>query len=291
MKPHLEQSADLAALIDAAVQALVAAEISTARLDAEVLMAEAAGVSRAAVVSGSLVPDAAIVTRWADFIARRCAREPLAYIVGHKEFFSLDFQVTPAVLIPRPETETLVAASLAAIADRAASLVADLGTGSGAIAVAISANAPGARVVATDISQAVLEVARCNARRHRCADRVEFRLGDCFEALRDDNLEGRFDLVVSNPPYVADREIAALAPEVAEFEPRAALAGGADGLDFYRRIVPRVPAFLKPQGELMVEVGAGQAARVIEICRAAGLVEAAAIGDLTGIERVVRARR
>jgi len=292
MKPDRESVRNRKRLLLArATQTLVQAGVERPNSESELLLAAALGVDRARLLTGSFCFDDCSIARFEEFIARRASREPLAYIVGHKEFFSLDFQVTPAVLIPRPETETLVAAALKAIADRAASLVADLGTGSGAIAVAICANAPGARVMATDISQAVLEVARGNARRHRCADRVEFHLGDCFEALRDDNLEGRFDLVVSNPPYVADREIAALAPEVAQFEPRAALAGGADGLDFYRRIVPRVPAFLKPRGELIVEVGAGQAARVIDICRAAGLVEAAAIGDLTGIERVVRARR
>jgi len=287
-----EPSASVRSLIRAAAQMLEARGVKSAMLDAEILMAEAAGVSRARVLAETRSDSAAlsprVVARFGEYVARRAAREPLAYIVGRKEFFSLDFEVTRSVLIPRPETEILVAAALEFISGQPEARVLDIGTGSGAIAIAIAANAPGVRIVATDISKESLEVAYRNAERLGVASRIEFRHGDCWAAL-DGGAPMRFDLMVSNPPYVEDARLDALAPEIREHEPRLALTGGPDGLDFYRRILGSAAKFIRPGGELMVEVGAGQAASVIDMCREAGCTGAVAIRDLAGIERVVRA--
>jgi release factor glutamine methyltransferase len=283
----VEPSESVRSMIRTAAQMLEARGVESAMLDAEILMAEAAGVSRAG-LSDSVPLRSDKMMRFLRYVARRADREPVAYIVGRKEFFSLDFEVDRNVLIPRPETETLVAAGLEFIAGRPQSRVLDIGTGSGAIAIAIAANVPGVRLVATDISKESLEVAHKNAERLGVADQIKFRHGDCWAAL-DGCVPMRFDLVVSNPPYVEDAALDALAPEIREHEPRLALAGGPDGLDFYRRILGRAAKFIRPGGELQVEVGAGQAVSVIDMCREAGCSAAVAIRDLACIERVVRA--
>lgn len=291
MSAEARDAAALAEALAAATARLASAGIETARLDAEVLMAEAAGVSRAALVATAARPDGVALARFEAMVARRAAHEPLAYIVGHREFFSLEFEVSPAVLIPRPETEAVVECALEYLARRPAAMVLDLGTGSGAIAIAIAVNAPEARIAATDISKASLEVASRNARRHGCAGRIAFLHGDCFAALERGWDGARFDVIVSNPPYVSDGELAMLAPEVREFEPRAALLSGADPLIFHRRIADGIARWLADDGEVIVEVGAGQARAVAEVLRAAGCAQASVVRDLAGIERVVRARR
>lgn len=282
-------AAETAVAIAAASDALARAGIASARLDAELLMAAAAGVSRAAIVSGAARIGADAIERFERMLARREAREPLAYIVGYREFFSLELAVRPGVLIPRPETETVVEAALDFLRERPDAAVLDIGTGSGAIAIAIAANAPAARIVAVDISKVSLEVAADNARRHRCAGRIALRRSDCFAGLETD--VPPFDLIVSNPPYLAARELAALAPDVRDFEPRVALTDGRDGLEFYRRIAAGVARWLGRDGEMIVEVGAGQAEAVEVILRAAGLAASGRRRDLAGVERVVRARR
>jgi len=280
-----------AALLADASHRLAEAGIDSARLDAELLLAASASVSRESVVMARLVPDPKILARFEALLARRLAREPLAYIVGRKEFYSLEFEVTPAVLIPRPETETLVAASLRTLELNSPSRVLDLGTGSGAIAIAITANAPEAHVVATDISAAALEVAKRNAMRIGVASRVEFRRADLFGPLDGGSTLGRFDLIVSNPPYVEEGAEASLAPEIREYEPRLATISGPDGLRFYRRIAADAVAHLAESGVLMVEIGAGQAAAVASLFSGAGMQVFDVLNDLAGIERVVVARR
>ena len=230
-----------------------------------------------------LNPD--LIRKFRRTVARRAEREPLAYIIGHKEFFSLDFEVTPAVLIPRPETETLVEEALKFLTPRKPPRVLDIGTGSGAIAVAIAMNALDAHLVATDISESALEVARHNAMRHRCEDRIDFIDTDLFPPG-----DTRFDLIVSNPPYIADADLDALQPEIRLHEPRLALAAGADGLDFYRRIVAECRSRLNPDGALMVEIGAGQLNAVQALFRRAGFSNIDAVRDLARIDRVVAAR-
>lgn len=276
--------------IDIAAQRLAAVGIESSRLDAEVLMAEAAGVTREAIVTGSIDLSSAILKKFEAMVARREKREPIAYIVGHKEFYSLDFEVSRAVLIPRPETEHVVAAALEAIASMREPRVLDIGAGSGAIAIAIAANARAARVTATDISDDALAVAARNAMRHHVADHIAFRRADCFEVPTGESLLGFFDLIVSNPPYIDDDSLGNLEPEVLRYEPRAALAAGPGGLNFFRRIAAGARAHLQSDGELIVEVGVGQATAVVEIFERAGLGAFSVLNDLAGHPRVVRAR-
>jgi release factor glutamine methyltransferase len=284
---HAAQAA--AAAIATASARLVGAGVQSARLDAELLMVAAAGVSRAAIIANAARIDAGVLDRFEAMVARRAAREPLAYIVGRREFFSLEFAVRPGVLIPRPETEAVVEAALDFLRARPAASVLDIGTGTGAIAIAIAANAPAARIVAVDVSKVSLEVVSENATRHRCEHRVVFREGDCFSALDADGAP--FDLIVSNPPYIARPEIAALEPEVRDFEPRLALEGGSDGMDFYRKIAAGLVRWLAPDGEAILEVGMGQAGAVAAMMRGAGCAAAERLRDLAGVDRVVRARR
>jgi release factor glutamine methyltransferase len=288
-EPRTGQSAATAAL-SAATGRLARAAVESARLDAELLMAAAAHTSRAALIIGAAHIDATVLERFERMVARRAAREPLAYIVGHHEFFSLEFEVCPGVLVPRPETETLVETALGFLNGRLSATILDIGTGSGAIAITIAKNAPQARIVALDISQVSLEVADRNARRHRCADRITFLQGDCFTALDAARDRPPFDLIVSNPPYIAEAEFATLAPEVRDFEPRVALAGGCDGMDFYRKIAAGLSRWLRRGGEVILEVGVGQADAVEALMRAAGCLASVRVPDLSGVERVVRAQ-
>ncbi|MGH7815449.1 MAG: peptide chain release factor N(5)-glutamine methyltransferase [Candidatus Binataceae bacterium] len=276
-------------ILDAAVRHLQAAGIDPALLDAQLLMAEAAGVSRATLLAGYAPGDAAIA-RFEAWVAMRARRVPVAYIIGRKEFYSLDFFVTPEVLIPRPETETAVDAALAALADRPDSRVLDIGTGSGAIAIAIAHNAPAARITAADISSGALEVARHNAAKHGLSDRIEFRVADLFDVRHDGAPLGLFDLIVSNPPYIADDEIASLAPEVRDHEPRIATVAGPDGLAFYRRIAAGARAQLNPGGAIIVEIGAGQSCAVQGIFAQSGFSAASVLNDLAGHPRALTMR-
>src|SRR5690606_29533287 len=222
--------------------------------------------------------------RFEALVARRAAGEPVAYLVGTRGFWRLELAVTPDTLVPRPETELLVELALARIDPRAAARVADLGTGSGAIALAIAGERPRARVVATDASAAALEVARANAAALGLGN-VEFRHGDWWAPLAGE----RFALVASNPPYIADGD-AHLAQGDLRFEPRAALASGADGLDAIRAIVAGAPAHLRDGGWLLVEHGWEQGAAVRALFEAAGFDEVATERDLEQRDRVTLGR-
>jgi release factor glutamine methyltransferase len=290
MEPDRPSVRKLAAsLLAEASVILREAAVENPALDAELLLAAVAGVGRPSLLTGSFALDDQYLGRFRQFIARRAAREPLAYIVGHKEFFGLDLEVTPEVLIPRPETELVVEAALAVLPGKPRASVLELGTGSGAIAIGIAVNAPDVHVAATDIASGALETAHRNAERHGCSDRIEFLLGDCFAALPCSH--PKFDLIISNPPYVRDSEMAGLEPEVARYEPEIALRGGKDGLDFYRRIAAQVNSYLVSGGEIIVEVGAGQAPDVARILEGSGARTVEIIRDLGGHERVVRTRR
>ncbi|MGE5229536.1 MAG: peptide chain release factor N(5)-glutamine methyltransferase [Deltaproteobacteria bacterium] len=267
------------------------------RLDAELLLAEAIGSSRAELFRDpgrELDPEEA--TRFEDLMARRLAREPVAYILGRRAFRTIELEVTPDVLVPRPETETLVDVALEALAAMPIAgpdpedepLALDVGTGSGCIALALVAEDAFVRLVATDIEPGALAVARRNAARLGFARRVEFVLSDLFADVG----VRPFDLVVSNPPYIPADEYVALEPNVRDYEPRLALYGGVDGLDVYRRLVPGAALLLRPGGTLALEVGAGQADDVAGIMAAAGAYETPERrSDLSGVPRVVFARR
>jgi release factor glutamine methyltransferase len=266
--------------VESAVIALTAAGCETPRLDAELLLAAAMGVERAAIVAdpGRPLPPEA-VRAFADFARRRREREPVAYILGAKGFRFLDLAVDPRVLIPRPETEHVVEAALAL---PAGARVVDVGTGSGAIALALKHERPDLTVVATDVSEAALAVAAANAA--RLGLDVELLAGDLLAPVG-----GRVDAVVSNPPYVATADRLMLAPEITRHEPAGALFAGADGLAVVRRLVAEIAASGATFAAL--EVGAGQAAAVAALFVAAGLPETEHVSDLAGVERVVVARR
>ena len=261
-----------------------AAGLDSPELDARILIGYALALDHAGLAAAEkqeLPVDATMQIE--AFAARRLAREPIARIVGEKEFWGLPFAVTSAVLVPRPETETVVELALSLV-DRAAPMrIADLGTGSGAILLALLSELPHARGIGIDIAADALDVARTNAERLGLADRAEFAQRD-FTAL-----EGTFDLVVSNPPYIASGDIAHVAPEVRNHDPRHALDGGADGLVAYRAIAAIAPRLLRAGGHLVVEIGVGQERAVGELFTANGLAIAVVRHDLLGIPRVLAA--
>lgn len=228
-------------------------------------------------------------TTFRELIKRRVDGWPVAYLLGEKEFFLLPFEVTPAVLIPRPETETLVAEAVALLKKQPAPVALDLCTGSGCIAVSVARGAKEARVTATDVSPDALDVARRNAQRNGVADRIDFRAGDLFAALPPG---AAFDLIATNPPYVAQSELAGLQPEVRDHEPRLALDGGPDGLAFYRRIASGVGAVMKPGAWLLAEIGATQRDAVTALFAERPELEVVkTLKDMDGHARVVVARK
>lgn len=261
---------------------LAAAGIDGAALEARRIMAVAMQVApdRVSLMQTESLSGAA-EDRLGRLAARRCAREPLSHILGVRAFHRHEFRVTAEVLDPRPETETLVEAACAVPFET----VLDLGTGSGCILLSLLAARPLARGVGTDISQAALAVAQENATRLGLDDRCRLREADWF-----DGIEGKYDLVVSNPPYIAAAEMAGLAPEL-EHEPRGALTDGGDGLSAYRTITARVGAYLVPGGRLMVEVGWRQGPEVAGMMHRAGLTEVRILPDLDGRDRVVSGRQ
>ncbi|MGH6896081.1 MAG: peptide chain release factor N(5)-glutamine methyltransferase [Geminicoccaceae bacterium] len=267
---------------------LAAAGIEDARAEAWLLLATATGRERAELMAGTAAAlDAAQAARLEELVRRRVAREPIAYILGEKEFWSLTFEIDPAVLIPRPETETVVAAVLDAINERRAALrLLDLGTGSGCLLLALLSELPNATGLGIDASAAALTLAARNAARLGLAGRATFRRGRWGEGL-----EGHFDVIVGNPPYVAESEWPRLQPEIREFEPRAALVAGADGLDAYRALASDCARLLSRDGLCALEIGRGQGDAVAGILGRHGLKVTARHHDLAGIERCLIARR
>lgn len=268
------------AALAAATARLAAAGIPDPARDARLLVAHALGIPADRLtlhLDRPLGPDDALDR----LLAARCARQPVAQLLGWRDFWKHRFIVTPDVLDPRPETETLVAAALRAPFAR----VLDLGTGSGAILLSLLAERPGARGLGTDLSDPALAVARRNAAALDLSGRAAFARADWF-----DGVAGRFDLIVSNPPYIAAAEMPALAPEVRDWEPPLALTPGGDGLDAYRAIAAGAPAHLAPGGRLMVEIGPSQGAAVAALMAGAGLTGIAVLPDLDGRDRVVAGR-
>lgn len=231
-----------------------------------------------------------------DLLERRANREPLQYLLGTQEFCGVEFEVEPSVLIPRPETELLVDAAVRYAGMQSAAgrrpVIVDVGTGSGCIAVSLARRMPLAVLYATDRSAEALRVARRNAERHGVAGQVTFLEGDLLQPLRACGVSGRADLVISNPPYIAEREWEALQPEVRIFEPRIALAGGEDGLTVYRRLVQEAAGLLRTTGWLILEVGQGQAESVRALIEATGRYGTVDVRpDQAGIDRVMCAQR
>lgn len=274
-----DASASAAAALAEAVRQLRSAGVETPGTDARRLLAAALGIApdRLTLHLPEPLPPAA-ADRFAGYIAARCRRQPVSQILGMRAFWGRYFRVTPDVLDPRPDTETLVEAALAVPFSR----VLDLGTGSGCILISLLADRVQARGVGVDVSQAALEVARGNAEALGVAARAEFRQGDWCAGLN-----GPFDLIVSNPPYISKTEWETLAPELRLWEPAGALSPGGDGLDAYRCILAQAPALLAPGGRLMVEIGAQQGDAVSVLFRTAGLTGGRVVADIDGRDRVV----
>jgi len=257
--------------------------IENARLEAEWLLCEALSLDRVGLYLSFDKPlQDAELAAYRGMVARRAKREPLQHILGSQEFLGLEFRITAAALIPRHDTELLVTEALKVVPE--AQAVLDLGSGSGCVAIALARNLPGAAVVSVDISAEALELARGNAALNSVS--VEFMLGSLFEPVKGE----RFDLVVSNPPYIPAADIESLQPEVRDYEPRPALDGGSDGLDFYRAIIPAAPDHLTSGGWLLLEVGAGQSAAVTEMFAKNGFSAIFSAKDPGQIERVVGGR-
>ena len=276
-----------------AIPILQAAGTESPRLDAELMMARARGADRAAIIAR---PEYALTRtehlRFRRMLARRARRCPLAYLLKKQDFWGMEFEVTPDVLIPRSVTETLVEAALDFLHGQVRPVIADVGTGSGAIAIALARELPEARIIAIDVSPGALRVARRNAKR-LVPDRrgIRFVRGDLLGPVMARGLAGKLDAVCSNPPYVPRTERSGLQPEVGVYEPLVATDGGEDGLDLYRALAAQSAEVLRPGGRLFVEVGAGQAGSVRDILTNAGLAAVSVKRDLQGIERVVIAER
>jgi len=230
------------------------------------------------------VPDEAARAKFKDLIRRRVEGAPVAYLVGGKEFFLLRFEVNRDVLIPRPATESLVVAALERLKSKPQPRILDLCTGSGAVATSVAVHLKSASLIATDISPAALEVARRNARRHGVDNRIDFRVGDLFAPL---NAGETFDAIVANPPYVKSDEVAAIAAKITEHEPLIALDGGPEGFNVIDRIIAGAKAYLKPDGWLIFEIGAGQDAAAQMKLAVAGYRVEKPVVDGEGIVRVV----
>jgi release factor glutamine methyltransferase len=255
-----------------------------ARLEGEALLAHAHGIDRAhllARLADTMPPDAGTV--FGALLRRRIDREPLAYIVGHREFYGIEITCSPAALIPRPETEMLVAFALDESRRREGSITfADVGTGGGAVAIAIASNAPDSRITATDRSAQALELAAENAERHGVAHRIDLRCADLLDGL------GTFDVIVANLPYVREGEWAALPPEIRDHEPRDALVGGPTGLEIVERLLRAAPQHLAGGAALAAEIGDAQGAAALEIGRACFPDAAVCVkNDLAGLDRVL----
>ncbi|BCW87943.1 Release factor glutamine methyltransferase [Alphaproteobacteria bacterium SO-S41] len=273
-----------AALIAEGEGALIAAGIESPRREARLLLAHVLGLEASDLaLEGEREVDAEVAGAFRTALARRAAHEPFAYIAGRRAFWSFDLEVTPATLIPRPDTETLVETALKLAGHPAAPLeILDLGTGSGAILIALLAELPNATGFGVDVSEPALAIARRNALRSGVAARARFARSSWWS-----HVSGSFDLVVSNPPYIPTAEIAALDADVRDHEPRLALDGGPDGLAAYRAIASVAVSRLSPGGALIVEVGQGQAEDVARMFMASGFAATEIAADLAGIPRVV----
>lgn len=288
--PGLKDGASISETLQLVSQSFKLAGIEQPEVDARLLLGHALHLDRAQLISQTdRVLEAREINMISALAARRLRHEPVSRIVGQKEFWSLPLHVTPDVLVPRPDTETLVEVALDFVVRGGLRMerlrILDIGTGSGALLLALLSELTRASGIGTDISRAALEVAHANAERNGLADRCSFVA--CHFA---DGVSGPFDLIVSNPPYIAHNEIATLTPEVRDYDPAVALDGGADGLDAYRAIATQARGLLAPGGRLIVELGAGQEQAVGTLFTKSGFTTSAARPDLAGIPRALSAK-
>ncbi len=274
--------------IKQATERLQASARGDARLDAETLLMHLLGRERAYLYTHSdLELSCRELSGYNELLERRVDGEPLQYITGHQEFWGLDLLVTPAVLIPRPETEHSVEAALELLRDIESPRIVDVGTGSGCIALALSSELPQAEIEAVDISAEALEIGRRNAQRLGFSDRIEFAQSDLLGKYRDAG--PTYDMVISNPPYVGESEADKLQTEVRQHEPHCALFGGYEGLDVYRRLIPQAGEVLNRGGWLVMEIGFSQEQPIHQLLR--DWRDVRSVPDLQGIPRVVIARK
>ena len=281
------------ALIAWARRSLVQAGINNGVQEAMWLLEHALGLRRHQLVSQAdrlVSPDVRACIE--SLVARRVAREPLQYLLGTQEFCGLEFSVSPAVLIPRPETELLIHHVVDHVQTLSDATIVDVGTGSGCVAITLAARLNGRRILAIDRSPEALAVAQRNAMRHGVRDRIEWLEGDLLSPLQVQQAAGTIDVIVSNPPYISESDWAGLEPEVRVFEPRMALIGGVQGTEFHERLLRESREFLVPGGVLVMEMGAGQAPIVRQLAeQIGGYTALRIIEDAAGIERVVIAQR
>jgi len=286
-KKGWENGATISETLKAASESLRAASVPNDLLDAQTLLAEALGEDRTYLIinfNRQLPED--LLSKFRAMVNRRAAGEPLQYITGRQEFFGLDFEVTPDVLIPRPETELIVEETIRIVQQYgiARPMIVDVGAGSGAIAVALARELGAARVIASDISEAALRVARRNAARHGLGDRVGFVASDLLDAFADEDFA---DFILSNPPYVSEEEMPSLQREVRDWEPRLALTDSNDGLSLYRRLLKAAPSHLKPGGHLICEMGYIQSERISAMVNHNVWGAVRLLDDLQGIPRTI----
>lgn len=274
-------------IIREAARELERAGVPEARREAGSLLSFVFGKDRTFLISHAEdVVDENSLVQLREYVERRAEGEPLQYITGVQDFYGREFRVTPDVLIPRPETELLVEAAIQIVGDnRADPFICDVGTGSGCIAVTLLCEIANARALAVDKSPAALEIARFNAQNHSVADRTLFVVSDCFNSLNTRDYE--FDLIVSNPPYVAESALAGLQREVRDHEPLVALSPGGDGLSVIRRLIDEGPAFTKPNGHMLMEIGFDQGERVESLINGSAWTLREVRPDLQGIPRIV----
>ena len=295
-KPIISTERNVRGALAAAIARLESEHVPSASLAAELLLMHVIGRDRAFLYAHpEFVLDDEQAARFSQLIEQRAAGAPVQYLTGRQEFWGLDFEVNPSVLIPRPETEHVVEVALSRIADRRADalMVADAGTGSGCLAVALASELPNARFLATDSSRAALEVAKRNAERHGFAERIELRRANFLRTYVADAppVKRCFDLIVCNPPYIGLSESASLPPEVRDHEPHEALFAGPQGDETYPRLIAQSAALLRNSGWLVLELGHRSAPRVAPLLQAPVWLDLAVERDLAGIDRVISARR
>jgi release factor glutamine methyltransferase len=258
------------------------ANIESPHLEAEILLANALNLKRIDLyIQFEKVLNEQELAKFKGFILRRKNHEPTAYITGTRSFMSLDLMVTKDVLIPRPETELLIETAMDMAKRFDIPKILDIGTGSGAIAISLAKYIPASKIHATDISDKAVKIASENAKAHNVLDRITFDSADLYPA------SGKFDIIVSNPPYIKSKDIAALAPEIKNFEPLSALDGGEDGLKFYRMIIPRAKEFLNDKGLLLLEIDPGLAEGIVKLIKEAGFSKIDVKKDLQDLDRVL----
>ena len=261
------------------------AGLETPDLDARLLMMAATGFTHTdMIMRGRETLEAQTLELIAQYAQRRLAGEPIDYILGYREFYARRFKVSKNVLSPRPETEMLVEAALGVLKDKPSARILDLGTGSGAIIISIMIESPDATGVAVDLSAAALSIARQNAKTHGVENRLTFLQGNWFEAV-----EGKFDIILSNPPYITDAAMGELAQEVSEYDPDLALRGGEDGLIAYQAITAEAMNYLKSEGHILFEIGYDQGKSVSNLLKTAGFDDISLSKDLSGHDRMIKA--